>query len=422
MTAEIVIGNGFGLVLCADTATTRQQERTYDGARKLIGLPLPHRIGVLHAGMVTFHGVPFETLVENWLHGLPSQRFARVSDYADSFREYLSEAVPTYLSETEIAREYLLDWRERLHQTAEYLRENNQFTDEGLSSYFTQLVEEYDDEDKQRGGKFAAAVFEVLGEGSRRNPLESECLDSGCSNLLHSSLEGLARLNFQEVASDATLKIIFTWIKLFSGLMHPCFSKSTATIVFAGYGEKDALPALIEMQIEAYSFGRLFSQTHNVRQAIRRGSGFVLFDTFGQSDEIWRFIREAGLSPHYHQTVVRNSLSQYDSLDQHSEVNELDEKMESNDFGKMSEEITHELEQVAERNIYTALASLASMNLKNLGTMAQRLVLLQNLSLDLRGELPTVGAELVTATVTLQHGFAFVGNGYLEPGRHGLDH
>jgi hypothetical protein len=416
MTAEIVIGNGFGVVLCADTATTRRGERTYDGARKLIGLPLPHRIGVLHAGMVTFHGLPFETLVENWLHGLPNQRLPRIADYAESFSDYLCEAVPTYMSEVDIARDYLHDWRHRLLRTADYLKDTDSFNEQSIHQYFTDLIDEYNQEDIKRGERFAAKVFEALGAGSRRNPLEAECVEYGCPDLSHSSLEGIAHIFFGEVASPETLDLIARWMKLFSGLHHPCDSSSMATIVLAGYADRDALPTLVQIDIEAFAFGRLFSFTRATKHANRQGAGFVLLETFGQSDEIHRFIREAGLSPHYHQEVVKNSFSQFSQIDSHAVENsgpEMTSDVDDNSNGpdghmsRLGEEISHELEQVAERNTGTALSSLSSMNLKNLATMAERLVSLQNLALDLRGELPTVGAELVTATVTLQHGFSF---------------
>jgi hypothetical protein len=188
--------------------------------------------------------------------------------------------------------------------------------------------------------------------------------------------------------------------------MHPC--NGSATIVFAGYADRDALPTSVELEIEAFAFERLFYSVESQDRAEKNGAGFVLFRTFGQSDEIWRFIREAGLGVHFHQNIVRNSLSRYEGpAKEQFETGIIDEVNSSGDveFENMSSEIYHELERVAGQNMRRALGTLASMNLRNLATMAERLVALQNLSLDLRGELPTVSAELVTAIVTPQHGF-----------------
>lgn len=415
MTSEIVIGNGFGLVLCADTATTRGRTRTYDGARKLIGLPMPHRIGVLHAGMVTFHGVPYETLLENWIHALPAQRFARLSDYAESFSDYLKECVSTFLSDTEASSEYLRVWRHRLWKMWSYLRDNDLLSDAEIAEYFSHLVDKYSEDDINHGRNFANAVFDAVGRGSRRNLLEAECVEAKCNDLTHSSLEGAVDRYFAETASPATLDLIYRWVRYFSGLMHPCDSDDSATIVFAGFAEKDALPALVEISVEAVFLGRLFADQERMERAQRNPGGFTLFRTFGQSNEIWRFIREAGLNPHYHEQVVKSSFSNLEG-----ESHEAVEEEEHNGnplsdpderIGRVHSEITDELRRLADENIGSAMSSFASMNLMNLAAIANRLVLLQNLSLDLRGELPTVGGSLVTATVTLQHGFSIYSGG-----------
>lgn len=412
MTSEVVIGNGFGVVLCADTATTRGKRRTYDGARKLIGVPSPHRLGILHSGIVTLHGLPYETLLENWIHSLPPQRLLRLSDYAESFREYLVKSIPEYCDDDQRIKEFLSDWWRRVGRTWEWLQNAGKDSDADIRDYFSGLVGKFDDDDVRSGERWSARVWDVLGRNGRRNPVEIECREKDCSEMWHSSIEGIIDHFFDDVTSSETREVIYQWAKIFLGLYHPC--DYSATVAFAGYGERDIVPAVIEMRIEAMMLDRLFGWVNDVESAERTSSGFAFLRTFGQDNEIVRFIREVGLDPHYHQEVVRGSLSKFETghrpegkVGEAGSAEEEDVRQSSGtyDFDRAGHEISRELEDVAENNIEHALESLAGMNLRNLSMIAERLVSLQSLSLDLLGQLPTVGGKLVTAVVTLQHGF-----------------
>jgi len=427
LTSEVVLGNGFGVVLCADSFTTRGDRRTYDGARKIIGLEEPHRVGVLHSNAVNFHGVPYETLLENWLHGLPDQRFATMIEYAESFASYLSDSMSLFMDDTQSAREYLQDWRRRLHRTWRFLKDNGSLDDGDVREYFEKLIADYSTEDRQAASNYAGKVLDALGRGSRRNLLEMECHEQGCNDSSHSSLEGVVDHFFADEVAEDVLKLIYDWVRLFSGLMHP--TDADATLVFVGYAGKDALPSLVEIRFEAIFLGRLFYFMEDNRRADREGSGFALFATYGQSNEIWRFIREAGLNPHYSDHIVAEKFSKFKDSPNDPQ-NDFESVASGEYFGTetatesvsapsgsfnhvedLQSQISGELEQVARRNIRDSLASFASMNLKNLSSIAQRFVQLQNLSLDLRGELPTVGGPLMTAVITPQHGFVMLPGG-----------
>jgi hypothetical protein len=55
-----------------------------------------------------------------------------------------------------------------------------------------------------------------------------------------------------------------------------------------------------------------------------------------------------------------------------------------------------------------ALATVAAMPLGSLAEMVRALIAVQNLALDIRGELPTVGGNIDVGTITLSDGFTWV--------------
>ena len=61
-----------------------------------------------------------------------------------------------------------------------------------------------------------------------------------------------------------------------------------------------------------------------------------------------------------------------------------------------------------EEHLDPALRTIAGMPLASLAEIAGALVAIQNLTLDIRGELPTVGGNIDIATITLSEGFKWV--------------
>ena len=417
MTAEIVIGNGYGIVLSADTAVThrfsRTYARTYDGARKLIGLPLPHCIGVLVAGNTSIHGIPYETYLENWLHSLPQQRLARLSDYADSFKDYLVKVIPEFQSDVDLCRTYIEKWSARLIGVRNRIeRISNGISDDIVRAYFEEMCNEFDEDDFAMGEEWATKVWQVLGRSSIENLLEAEYREQG-RDVRQASIEGCVDYYFSDICSPATIELINRWSRLILGLYYP--RGSSSTIAFVGYGDFDILPSVVVVRPLGMMRERFFWGVETKIPARKSGSGFVLFETFGQDDEIERFLRESGMRPGHNKAIVQRSLSKKVARKADSEVEIFDEREPSNEaerksveeFKLLGSEISEEIEEIARKNKEHALASLAGMNLRNLALMTERLVGLQNLALDLREQLPTVGGILVTAIITMQHGFVF---------------
>ena len=91
MTSQLILLNGFGVALASDSAMTLGNKRTYETAEKVIPLPKPHRIAVLHSGSVTIHGMPYSVLVNEWANTLGSTSLRTVALYRQNFLSWLND-------------------------------------------------------------------------------------------------------------------------------------------------------------------------------------------------------------------------------------------------------------------------------------------------------------------------------------------
>jgi len=415
MTSEVVLANGFGVVVAADTATTTGGKRTYDGAIKLQGLAQPHAIAVLHAGSVLIHGIPYQTHIENWSRSLPDKAFNKVAEYALSFKAFLKESIADNQPEQDLLRDYLGDFEERVHRIRHALDYDDALTAGGITKYFDRRLERYGKKAQRKQNPFSEAIFLELGLNSPKNSLEEECRNEGCPDLRHSSIEGVIEKILGEFLDDRSRKACMEWVKLWLGDFYP--TSKSATVIFTGYGQKDFVPACISLNIEAMVLDRLFCLEGDAMTArrFRANGGYSLLATYGMDDEISRFLKEAGLHSQYPHSVVSDSLRDFQATDQSSNDSDRPQSPDQEStpqepstreqLTRAEAEINMNLAEIEDNNMLRFQSVISGMNLKNLGSIATRLVQLQNLALDLRGELPVVGANVVLGVVTKTDGF-----------------
>ena len=421
MTANLILGNGGGVVLAADTTTTSGEKiRTWDGATELVGLNGPHAIGILHSGSVLIDGLPYLMFLENWRNSLADKPLPRVSDYAESFRIYLRDTIKENVAEVDLLRTYLDDWTAWVWSIHHDLVHDDALNTKGVTRFFEQRARRFEKGERGSNKALSDAVFERLGQGSASNPFEEECRKESCPNQNHASIEGVLEMVFGEHFSDKGREAAQRWASYWLGLFHP--TRAGATIAFAGYGSKDLVPAWQAIHPEAFAFDSLFGREARGAKAqrVRPGGGYVLMDAFGQVNEIWRFLNEAGLNPHYSQHIVKDSIRELSREAATSSRPPHDEN-DSGEAGDLSKdgtnpdplslaeaEINLNLAQVEGTNLYRVQRSISNLNLTNLVSVAVRLLGLQNLSQDLRNELPTVGSEICVGVITKADGFRVV--------------
>jgi len=424
MTSTIAIGNGFGVACAADTMTTvGHHRRTNDGAIKLMPLKKPHSLAVMHAGSVFVHGIPYSSHIANWQESLADQTFNKVSDYVDSFMAYLEQSIVDNYSPEELHRDYLEEWDRRCRAIRRNLKRKDALNPKGITRHFEGLLTRHGKKGNRTPPHFAKRVFAELGQSSVSNILEQESRRNGSPNPEHLSVEGVMDQVFGDAFDDRARAVAVEFSHFFLGEFHP--TDGGGTLSFTGFGSRELTPVTVEVRIEAFAMGRLFAYDPMVSVATRHcpSGGYSLMETMGHSDEIWRLVNQVGLSPHYSARVIRDSLrdlqnatvtaeSSEEQVDpeceQISEDRQLTEPSADERLSLAQAEIEMSLARIEGSNMHRVRGTIAGANLKTLASMAVRLVQLENLALDLGGELQTVGSEVLVGLITKADGFYWV--------------
>ena len=416
MTAEVIIGNGFGIALAADEVTTVGRERTYSSASKVTGLPAPHALAVVHAGDVFLHGLPHDAMIADWVKSLPAQRLSTTQAYADSYVEFVQSRLAQVTEESNLTRSYLYHLEKMLKREIKNLSRSSEPTAKQLRQHFTMLRDRWKRPLTPEQQKLSDDVFRVAGRGSKNNLLEVMATEDAPELVGESSIEGVIDEALTAKADKRTLELAYEWARLKFGQTHPRMDMS-GTLCFVGYGEKDTVPASTVYELEGFIAGHLYSRLLTSRSADQCSPSFILFEVLGQRQEIDRLIEQAGTSPSLNQDIVSEHLDGLEGkrlalgdvankgLDEESRV---DEEAEVVFPHEISEKINSRLSSVRQHNFHRFCHTAAGLNLPNLVSLAGRLVLLENLAHEIRGSMPTVGSKVVMATITQSEGFQWV--------------
>jgi hypothetical protein len=107
MTSQLVLANGHGIAMASDSAVTMGQSRTFETSEKIYPLPMPHRLAILHAGSVMFHGLPFGTIINEWILSLGDVRMRSVSLYLANFNSWLYDNYKNWSSDSSLCDDIL---------------------------------------------------------------------------------------------------------------------------------------------------------------------------------------------------------------------------------------------------------------------------------------------------------------------------
>ncbi|HFV9291645.1 TPA: hypothetical protein ACIAIE_001451 [Serratia fonticola] len=90
MTAEIAVFNSTAIALAADSAATTGS-KIYNSAEKLFELTKHHPVGVMIYNNSSICGAPWELVIKSYRRQLEDKSFSTLAEYSDDFFEYLSK-------------------------------------------------------------------------------------------------------------------------------------------------------------------------------------------------------------------------------------------------------------------------------------------------------------------------------------------
>jgi hypothetical protein len=400
MTSQLILLNGFGVALATDSAVTLGQKRTYDTAEKLIPLPAPHRIAVLHSGSVFLHGMPFSVLVNEWATTLGETPLRTVDLYRQNFLSWLDDN-HDWVSHQRLVDDYMRQFNGVLRIIWEQIKENinESESDEIAVKSALDVLHHYVDiylraPSLSRGGE------EWLKTARRR--IEKE-------------IENALNYWFDDIPhTDEIDSLIQQFSDLYLDRGHRL---NIATLAFTGFGNKELLPGFANVDIHGIFNSTLLYRLERAQNAdTDGGENYFGICPIGQKDAIDLVLRGLNYSLVDVATdaatvaVGKHMAQQNPDLIEGKPENYPPEELVDHELGHQIYDAIREafVDYSEERNLSSLRTAISALPTASLAAVARSLIELQSLTQTITGEMGTVGGPVDVATISRDAGFVWV--------------
>jgi len=245
MTAEICMMNRLAVVLAADSATTvsgwidgKREERYFKGANKVFQLSDMQPVGLMIYDSADILNVPWELIIKSFRQHINSKSFNTVEEYARELFSYLSDS-PRFFPEA-IQNEKLVDATRAV-----------------LTEWITTAIEGVEEKD------YLNAITVALEEQSEAAFAKDipDCLDDAhlgkvCGDLQMEVEQALIELLGLCGITDFKEAGKFAKAALHEVIKNPSIYLDTTGLVFAGFGDHEIFPAMIEYESQGMVGGK----------------------------------------------------------------------------------------------------------------------------------------------------------------------
>ena len=406
MTAQIIIGNGHAIVVASDGASTMGR-RTYGSAEKLMPLPDPHRVAVLHSGSVQIHGASMPGLIDDWARSLPAVPLPSIADYRDSFSAFLQNAIQRFTNENQLLLDYLDAAYYGMKSVAETIQsaanENGLTEDLVHSVWKDHLSAMTDNGEVVTNDSWTDELLQKIQHPGDSNPVDVARRAEALSRYVKEwevSYDGIVDNLFGKMPCNKAIEELRqTFIYNITAKMYPCPWEYDHCLYFAGYGESEVLPSYVVSSYYGYVNGRLWKADGDTQRPERIWGGHILIATIGMSNDMNRFIQDIGFELSASRDSLDQALEELVKSDGEKSLKELREKI--------GEEFSRHFGFKRYQNFERVRSTLSLLNPKNLVDVAEGLVRMQALAMDAGGDLPSVGSGVLSACITRADGFVW---------------
>ncbi len=284
MTAEVVIYNKSAIALAADSAVSIEgssSHKVYNNAEKLFALTKHHPVALMIYESNELQGVPWELIIKSYRKHLTDKSFDTLQEYKNDFLNFVQNF---YM---ELPSEF------KLHQLAMYLNH--------LVLATVDKVFEYADELKVNESRPIDQIDSAVNELIERyeelptfDGLEQFITEDISENFTNVAIKALAdELDTSEFTEQEdkdwlnTCNSFYALCKLRAIKQDPFYTITTG-LVFAGYGDKEFFPEMLECEI----YGILDNKLKVIRKQsmTNRHPGSAGLKAFAQHEEVDTFM------------------------------------------------------------------------------------------------------------------------------------
>lgn len=391
MTAEIAVLNRSAIALAADSAATLRDTGKSYPANKLFALSRFHPVGVMVYHSDEFMGVPWETLIKMYRAELAPAGKPTISDYADDFLRYINR--PDVCTEEQklahlqgVAKGLFASVRHHLaSQTAET---HDAPTVGAVCERFRQHYE----------SRTPVSVLDGV-----------DCVEFVAQHRV--PLEGLIGQCFEGVIIDADdheslLSLLAVAIKSDER------SGDHSGIVFAGFGETELFPTLVEVRIDGVIANVVKAKEESKCDIARVGLRAAIVP-FAQREMVHRFME--GVDPELLRYVLEVAENGFADLGQTiltrggTEFSEQQREALMGVVNVLTDALREDVGKFCrDRFVDPILKIVTELPKEEMATLAEALVSLTSLKRRVSDEQESVGGPVDVALISKGDGFVWV--------------
>ena len=276
MTAEVAVMNKTAVALAADSAMTvsvANARKTYP-TNKLFALSKHHPIGIMIYNNAEFMNVPWETIVKMYRQQLGTSSKSTVQEYAEDFLGYIGNAA---ICTDEQCQSNLLRISNDLFQRIAWdvrnrLNDNTPGGALDVSALIHTVVNEH------------MAALASVGEASSMQHIDADALVREHEAAVYEVIDH----RFREIAINESLRQSLCDV-LTAFIKSETRSSGYSGLVFAGFGQDEILPSLVEVVTDGSIANTVKGYVKNVVDLDRDGIQTSI-NAFAQSEMVGRFM------------------------------------------------------------------------------------------------------------------------------------
>lgn len=407
MTAEVVAMNRLAVAIAADSAVTirlPRGEKIYQSANKLFPLTKESSVGVMFYGSAEFMEMPWESILKIFREDLGDTKFAKLDGYSDTFLRFLrtnrvlfpASAQRRYVRNEAIS--FLYSYGTSLRDgLRDRLAGKTNISESTVKRTLTYIIKSRLAEIRTLNSpaslpssfpktiltKYSTQLTEAIDETYRELPLSQN-----------------ARRYLRQLISEVLYRTFFIREKL-SG------------VVFAGFGEKEVFPRVLEFHVRGIANNRLWYLPGRA-SAVDRGNEAVII-AFAQSEMVSTFME--GIDPRYDEFMKASLKRLFDGyvakiVSIIPNLSDTERKRFRKDLRDATDEQTKQLNQGLneyriEKHVDPVVSMISALPKDELARVAEALVNLTSFKRRISAELETVAEPIDVAVISKGDGFVW---------------
>ena len=282
MTAEVAVMNKSAVALAADSAmsvTVGRARKTYP-TNKLFALTKHHPIGIMIYNNAEFMNVPWETIVKMYRDELGLSSRATVKEYAEDFLGYVGN--PAICTGEQLQGNLLRIADDHLQRIARDVRKRLSDPPSGDNHDVPAVILDV-------VNKRLAALLDTSDPAPSMQSVDAR-------DLIHGLRDHVNELIDQYFADHLTPALRQSFLDVLEAAIYSSrLSGGSSGLVFAGFGEDEIFPSLVEIKTDGAIGDVVKADTDATIDLARTGTHTAIVP-FGQSEMVGRFME--GIDPY----------------------------------------------------------------------------------------------------------------------------